>query len=61
MNIQEQQYAYKGGKNDNPEMIREFNERMEVILDKKMTRKELQETVENLKKELKEKYSTQKK
>ncbi len=61
MDTQEKKYAFPGGKNDNPELVKEFNERMEIILGKKMTRQELHAVVEKLKKELKEKYNTQKK
>lgn len=57
MDIQEKENKQK----DSPEMIEEFFERMSIILEKKLTMKQIHDEAEKIKKELKEKYSTQKK
>ncbi len=61
MDIREDKFQLNNFKNGSPEMIKEFNERLTELFKKKLPTKEAKIEFEKIKKELKEKYNTQKK
>lgn len=61
MDTKDEEFQLNNFKNDSPDAIKEFNKKLTELFKKKLPTKDAKIEFEKIKKELKEKYSTQEK